>query len=212
MRTLATVSLGTGVADEIANMFDKVIEWHDGLEYDAILFEGGSDIHPSLYNEPNTHSGVGEAPSQRDRIEVQAFRDAINKGVLIIGVCRGAQLACAMAGGKLVQDVQNHLGTHDVMTDEGSVFPVSSVHHQQMYPWDIPHDLLAWSVRNLSHAYHGSGIDLNKHKVEPEACYFPDINALAFQWHPEWSASQGEIDFTLNKIKEKLNENYRTAS
>jgi len=206
MKTLATVPMGTGVADEIAALFDKVERWSPDLAYDAILLEGGSDIHPSLYNDPNTNSNVSDSPSRRDIIEVQAIQDAIKKGALIIGVCRGAQLACALAGGRLVQHVNNHGGAHPVVTDDGKLFKVSSVHHQQMYPWDVEHDLLAWSADPYSDCYKGHNINMEKHKVEPEAVYFPKIKALAFQWHPEWYASEGEIDFTLRKIKEKLHE------
>jgi len=204
MRTLAVVPLGTGVAKEISAMFDNVVHWTADVNYDAILLEGGSDIHPSLYGEPNTHSFVGDSPSTRDEIEVQAFQDAVSKGALIIGICRGAQLACALAGGKLVQDVQGHHGDHMIKTKEGELFAVSSVHHQQMYPWDVEHELLAWSEDNLSENYLGSGVDVSKHTVEPEAVYFPKVNALAFQFHPEWWASKGEIDFTLKHIEEKL--------
>jgi len=204
MTTLATVPMGTGVAEEIAAMFDNVVQWSPELKYDAILFEGGSDIHPSLYNDPNTDSFVGDMPSRRDLFEVEAFKDAVRKRALVIGVCRGAQLACAMAGGKLVQHVNNHGGAHPVVTADGKQFDVSSVHHQQMYPWDVEHDMLAWSADQYSDCYKGANINYAKHQVEPEAVYFPQIRALAFQWHPEWYASSGEIDFTLRKIKEKL--------
>lgn len=208
-KTLATVSLGTGVADEIAAMFDKVIPWSMDADYDAILLEGGSDIHPSIYNDPNTDSGVGETLSNRDRIELKAINDAITKNALVIGICRGAQLACAVAGGKLVQHVNNHGGSHPVTTIDGKQFKVSSVHHQQMYPWDVEHDMLAWSSERYSDCYRGHDINMEKHQIEPEAVYFPTIKALAFQWHPEWYASEGEIDFTISKIKEKLHDTSR---
>lgn len=202
--TLATVSLGTGLAPEIADLFDNVVEWSPELIYDAILFEGGSDIHPSIYNAPNVASHVNDSLSYRDKYEVKAMTHAIEKNKLIIGICRGAQLACALAGGKLVQHVPGHQGSHNARTINDDVFRVSSVHHQQMYPWDVDHDLLAWSDDHKSNVYVGHEIDDVKHKVEPEACFFPKIKALAFQWHPEWKASAGEIDFTINQIKDKL--------
>lgn len=205
-KVLATVPMGTGVADEIAAMFDHVVQWSSDVDYDAILFEGGSDIHPSLYNDPNTDSSVGDQPSHRDLVEVDAMKDAIRKGALIIGVCRGAQLACAMAGGKLVQHVDNHGRPHEVITKDKQIFNVSSVHHQMMYPWDIEHDVLAWSKQRQSPRYLGHKLNMTKHVVEPEAVFFPTINALAFQWHPEWYASSGEIEFTINQIKEKMDE------
>ena len=205
-KTLALVGLGTGCADEICDLFDNVINWQPGTVYDAIHFEGGADIHPSLYNSKNTHSHVGDGLSARDLVEKLAMEEAITKKALIIGSCRGAQLICAMAGGKLVQDVTNHTREHITTTHDGLHIKTTSVHHQQMYPWDVEHELLAWSSDILSNHYLGDGIDPEKIKVEPEACYFPKINALAFQWHPEWAASKGELDFTLSCIKERLKE------
>jgi putative glutamine amidotransferase len=204
MTTLATLPLGTGVAKEIAALFDNVITWNADAQYDAVLIEGGSDIHPSLYGDPNTDSFVSDHPSRRDLIERDAILDAVKKNALVIGICRGAQLACALAGGRLVQHVNRHSGEHEVTTNDGRHFIVSSVHHQQMYPWDVAHEMLAWSSEPYSDVYSGHEIDSNKHVLEPEAVFFPTIKALAFQWHPEWYASQGEIDFTIRHIKDKL--------
>lgn len=202
-KILATVPMGTGIAREIKDLFDIVTPWTPELHYDAILFEGGSDIHPKIYNHPNTHSGVGDDLSHRDKVEVEAMTDAINKKALIIGICRGAQLACALAGGKLVQHVNNHGSSHYVETNDGSAFRVSSVHHQMMYPWNIDHEVLAWAME--SDEYHGHEIDEDlMEEQEPEAVYFPKIRALAFQWHPEWAATEQETNFTINQIKEKL--------
>ena len=205
MSTLALVRNGTGVAEEICDLFDNVITWKPGASFDAIHFEGGSDIHPSLYNVKNTHSFVSDGLSNRDIIERAAINEAIEQKALIIGSCRGAQLACAFAGGKLVQDVTDHAnGPHKVTTKDGKTILTTSVHHQQMYPWEIEHDLLAWSANPLSDHYLGDEIDPTKVVLEPEACYFPTINALAFQWHPEWACSSGEIEFTIDQIKQRL--------
>jgi gamma-glutamyl-gamma-aminobutyrate hydrolase PuuD len=205
MSTLALVRNGTGVAEEICDLFDDVITWKPGVDFDAIHFEGGADIHPSMYGVLNTHRHVGKDMSSRDLIERAAMIEAMNKKALIIGSCRGAQLACAFAGGKLVQDVTDHSnGPHTVTTHDGLTIRTTSVHHQQMYPWEIEHELLAWSTDPRSNHYLGDEIDPTKVVVEPEACYFPQINALAFQWHPEWACSSGEIEFTINEIKKRL--------
>lgn|GEM_PF-6387398 len=202
-KTLATVSMGCGCAPEIKKLFSYVTEWEPDLDYDAILFEGGSDIDPSLYNSKNIAT-YSQGQSKRDRIEAAIMQDAIDKKALIIGICRGAQLACALAGGKLVQDVNGHQGHHTIETYMGNTFDVSSVHHQQMYPWDVEHTILAWSKTQQSNHFIGDSLNLQKHIKEPEAVFFPKINALAFQWHPEWAYTPEELEFTLAEIAEKL--------
>src|SRR5438067_2150266 len=80
---------------------------------DGLVIWGGADISPSIYGEPvGPRTGAGHEPSFRDRTEMAAVDAAIKVGIPLIGVCRGAQLMCAMSGGKLVQDVQGHMGSH----------------------------------------------------------------------------------------------------
>ena len=91
----------------------------DGI--DAIVLWGGADISPVLYDEtPFWNSGPRE-PTDRDLFEWELMRQAKKKGIPIIGVCRGAQIMCAFAGGKLVQHTTQHTNTvHKITTHDGS--------------------------------------------------------------------------------------------
>jgi GMP synthase-like glutamine amidotransferase len=96
----------------------------------ALVIWGGADIHPDYYKHPmhsTTHPGAA-----RDRREWSLMQRAIEVGMPIFGVCRGAQMACAAAGGWLIQDVRDHSGFHQVKTIDGKQFPVNSIHHQMM--------------------------------------------------------------------------------
>lgn len=169
---------------------------YDG-KVDALVIWGGEDISPSLYGEkPNNYTGAMPYLSHRDKTEVAAMNAAIATGTPIIGVCRGAQLACALAGGKLIQHVDGHQEDHTITTDEGERISTSSVHHQMMRPWDVEHKLLAWSTKQRSHRYFTEGdaelVNLPKKDgqvVEPEIVWFPKIKALAIQGHPEFMPS-----------------------
>lgn len=166
-----------------------------------LVIWGGGDIHPSLYNRPNQGSQVGNAPSMRDMTEAKLFAKAVDAGVFILGVCRGAQLGCAMSGGFLVQDVDGHGWSHRVTAYNGDTFMASSLHHQMMYPWDVDHKLLAWSTQPRSPDYKGISDDEWKKwprrmyeelksddVIEPEIVFFPKTNCLAVQGHPEMMA------------------------
>lgn len=157
-----------------------------------VISWGGGDIHPSLYGRDNQASHVGARPSDRDLIEQRFLIEAVEKKFPIFGVCRGAQLACALAGGILIQNVQKHGWTHQITTNDGRTMLTSSLHHQMMYPWAVPHELLAWSAESLSSVYHGiTEQELDKIPLkdgdicEPEVVWFPTIKALAIQGHPE---------------------------
>lgn len=161
---------------------------------DAVVFWGGTDIHPSLYKQTAHFTNqAGNSPSARDVFEWKAMLYCRQHGIPMIGVCRGAQMLCAMAGGWLIQDCDKHnCGTHEIKTKEGDILHTTSAHHQMMYPFDVPHEMLAWSPSPRSTKYFGSSRDAltcMKDKVEPEVVYFPEIRGLAIQGHPEWERS-----------------------
>lgn len=177
---------------------------------DIVMYTGGADINPALYSE-KVHPTTSYY-SSRDDMEVEAFKQ-IPKGALIIGVCRGAQLLTALNGGKLIQHVTNHTGgSHDITTIEGEVMSVTSCHHQMMWLKDLPEDsyeLLAWSTEPRSTIYcMGEGpIKVPDDFKEPEIVYYPNINALCIQGHPEWmNKNQPTVQYVNKLISKYLND------
>lgn len=158
---------------------------------DIVLFPGGADIDPSFYNakaHPKTRTQSG-----LDGREIAKFYECIERGKKMIGICRGAQLLCAMAGGKLVQDQANMGIRHPMYTHNGKCIEVSSSHHQAMFPWHMKEGdfkVLGWSIGQSEHHQDGDLQEMVVGEVpldmEVEAAYFPTIDALCLQPHPEW--------------------------
>jgi len=163
------------------------------LEPPAILLLwGGQDVHPALYARPNIASYCIDVISDRDKTEAGLIEQAIRKNIPIIGVCRGSQLSCVAAGGTLIQHVDGHTAHHTIVDKDGVTHLVTSTHHQLMYPWDVPHEVLAWAHPSLSKEYIGvtqeEMLKVPLHGelyMEPEVVWFPQIRALAVQPHPE---------------------------
>ncbi len=162
----------------------------------ALIIWGGSDIHPSLYLRENVRTYAGGTLSQRDQAEAKLFARAVEAGLTILGVCRGAQLGCALTGGILVQNVTGHHYDHRVTTIDGKTFPSSSIHHQMMYPWKVQHELIAWTEYPKSAVYEGltqQEMEIwptqkygdKELPIEPEIVWFPSTKCLAIQGHPE---------------------------
>ena len=166
----------------------KVAEVPEDMTDPGVLVVwGGGDISPSLYNrDVSLKTGATSKPSSRDVMEWNLMKAAVDKGMDIIGICRGAQMLCALAGGHLIQDVTNHAGDdHYITLNTGEMIQVCSVHHQMMYPWDVEHKMIAWSTENLSHHYMDVNTKVNV-PCEPEQVYFPTVKGHAIQWHPEF--------------------------
>jgi gamma-glutamyl-gamma-aminobutyrate hydrolase PuuD len=178
-------------------------------EVSLVVFTGGSDVTPSVYNEKahkTTNNNIA-----RDEEELEIFVAAKNKGIPMAGICRGSQFLCAMAGGKLVQHITNHAGPmHNIVVtmpdDEIRVVKVTSSHHQMQYPFALPeedYEVIGWSEEQRSTLYcmnpdktiRAADADDNL-KSEPDIVWYPKIKALGVQYHPEWMPEESE-GFTI---------------
>jgi putative glutamine amidotransferase len=162
----------------------------DGV--DGLVLTGGEDLDPSWYGAKP--SPLLSPPSRdRDLFELALFAVARQRGLPILGICRGIQLINVGMGGTLFQDlpterpgVVNHRPdgprnsrSHQVRLEPGSraakalgatTITVNSSHHQAIK--DLAPGLLAtgWTDDTLIEAA----------EAEPDAPWL-----LAVQWHPE---------------------------
>lgn len=150
-----------------------------------VIFPGGEDISPAIYNEHITHSiGINYA---RDIREVTLFRKLYSKKhITLFGYCRGHQLINAILGGKLVQDIRIETGdNHSAWHDLEFVYP-------EVYGkfWARLSDLFYGGVNSLHHqGVKSPGKLLNIvafHKNIVEITLSNDERIFSVQCHPEW--------------------------
>jgi putative glutamine amidotransferase len=179
---------------------------------DVLVVWGGDDISPVLYKHGRSsrshawHQGM----SKRDAIEWALMQKARSMNIPIIGICRGAQMLCALAGGHLVQDVNNHFGSHKMDTPDGTKLRANSIHHQMMVPHGTAHEMLAWT-KPLSEQYvvcpHDKDVVYAKmsNEVDPEFVYFNDVKGFAVQWHPEMmDVKEKATQYVFDTIERKI--------
>lgn len=168
----------------------------------VLILHGGSDISPSLYGaKVSRRTHAGPTPSARDNIEVALARRAMEIGLPIFGICRGAQLLCALNGGKLIQDLQ-HPSQHELQFDDGSVMVTNSCHHQLQDLRNIPkenYDLLGWT--KLSPYTLDENDENVALEVEPEVVWYKQCKGFGVQGHPEWLARNNPF---VKYLKERL--------
>ena len=124
---------------------------------DVLILEGGTDIGSDLYGQkPSkfTHS----SDWKRDSKEWAQLSRFVQVGAPILAICRGAQLATAFLGGKLIQHITGHESYHGhpIVTNEGDIMVTSSLHHQLMFPFYLPPSkwkILAHTTHPLSTSY-----------------------------------------------------------
>lgn len=161
---------------------DKLLK-SDPASIRLVVFTGGADITPELYGEKAgryTHFNA-----QRDLYETKMFKLALEHKIPMVGICRGSQFLCVMSGGRLVQDITGHGGLHTIRTHRGDIITCNSTHHQMQRPSDTARILAVAEPRRSTHYHDGNNQPIEMEQ-EIEAVYYPNINALGIQWHPEW--------------------------
>jgi putative glutamine amidotransferase len=126
----------------------KAIEETLGV-LDGIIFSGGSDLHPELYD-ADPHPETTDVREERDRAELALLSAALEQDMPVLAVCRGSQVLNVARGGDLVQHLPEVVGherhkhkpgefsDHEVRLDVetrvgallGARAPVKSHHHQ----------------------------------------------------------------------------------
>lgn len=174
-------------------------------EADLVILTGGEDVSPDMYGEkpiPKTNYNP-----KRDFQEDILVSIAITNKIPIVGICRGAQFLTVKAGGKLIQNVNNHaIGeTHKILTNTGDIYEITSTHHQMMNHYNLikeKYRTLAISYENLSDIYETDKGDI-KMDSEPEIVYYPEIRGLAIQGHPEiMDKKEPVVEYLNRKLKE----------
>lgn len=76
---------------------------------DAVVLAGGPDVGPDRYGAA-PHPSTGQPRPERDAAELAVLHRALERGIPVLGVCRGAQILNVGLGGTLVQHVPDAVG------------------------------------------------------------------------------------------------------
>src|SRR4051812_2748163 len=78
---------------------------------DGLCLSGGPDLDPAAYGARERHSELGPTEPALDDYELALIRAALDRGLPILAVCRGAQALNVACGGTLHQHVPGHRQT-----------------------------------------------------------------------------------------------------
>lgn len=149
----------------------------------GLVIAGGPDVEPSRYGaEPEDRTGP--PARERDEWELALIDAALQRGVPLLGVCRGMQLLNVACGGTLVQHLDGHAGPAGVF-GEHRVTPVAGTALARL----LPDAVTVPTYHHQAVRLLGSGLVASAHSEDGtvEALEMPGAVAwtVGVQWHPE---------------------------
>lgn len=90
-------------------MSNARLEPVDPGELDGLLVTGGPDISVGFHNVPPQDVALIREPEpERDAWEIAAVRQAVERGLPILAICKGVQILNVALGGTLLLDIRGH--------------------------------------------------------------------------------------------------------
>lgn len=163
---------------------------------DLVQFTGGAtDVNPKLYGE--TRYKKTYISPDRDDKEAIVFKMASKLKIPMAGICRGGQFLNVMLGGKILQEINNHVPKNDRTghivqdTRSGEYYQASSTHHQMMIPnKKLWHNVFL--IAREATIVQKRSKEVNKWTYaapigpDIEGIFYKDSQVLCFQPHPEY--------------------------
>jgi putative glutamine amidotransferase len=168
---------------------------------DGLLLAGGGDIAPGLYGaEAEEHTAGVQAA--RDGAESALLAAALERGIPVLGVCRGMQLLNVARGGTLVQHLPDRVG-HDGHRRRAGVFDEHSVTVAE----GTRTAAALGRTRLDAPSYHHQAVDVLGEGVVATAWaddgtvealeYAGADGVLGVQWHPEMGSDPALFDWLV---------------
>lgn len=187
-----------------ADELDALLALADGL----LLTGSPSNVHPSHFDE-DVHDPALPLDPVRDAWTLPLIPKAIERGVPLLGICRGAQETNVALGGSLHQAVHEVPGHHDHRDDDTATLEVQygPAHSVAVAPGGKLSQLTGlpkFEVNSLhGQAVNRLGPGLRVEARAPdgviEAFSKPDAPAftLCLQWHAEWRAADNPVSMQI---------------
>ncbi|MER6849854.1 gamma-glutamyl-gamma-aminobutyrate hydrolase family protein [Streptomyces flaveolus] len=173
-----------------------ICQWLSG-----VVITGGQDVHPACWGgdtavvrdiDPRTDPMAHDVA--RDEYEMELVRSALDRGIPVLGVCRGLQVLNVALGGTLIADLPpgsvSHLSTQAAPTD-GAADHVVTFEEGSIAAGLFGEQALTNSWHHQAVDRCGAGLLVTGRTSDGviETVELPGAPVLGVQWHPEWMKS-----------------------
>ena len=177
-------------------------------DFDGFIIGGGNDIDPAVYGgDVSTSRNVDPL---RDEFELSVLNLASERGLPVLGICRGSQLLNVHAGGTLHGDLR---GLRKKTSNRGTLLPRKTVDVQPGSKLASMLDSVRTRVNSLHHQSVqevGNGLVISgrdRDNIIQGIESAGDPLRIGVQWHPEYMPQRRDqrrlfasfVDYCLNR-------------
>jgi putative glutamine amidotransferase len=162
---------------------------------DGLLISGGGDIRPDRYGDNEVHETTYGIHDGRDELEIALVREATQRDIPMLCICRGIQVLNVALGGTLIQDIADQYSTEiEHRQQQNSIRKEDPSHTVSVTPGSLlarTYEADEISVNSFHHqAIRDLAPELEINGVSPdevvEGVSHPESSwILGVQWHPE---------------------------
>lgn len=204
------------VIDELLNLLDGVV-----------LTGAISNVDPSQYS-INDNKAYGVLDRNRDAVMIHVAKSAIEKGIPILGICRGMQELNVACGGSLFpvlherdgcfdhrspRDVvlkEKYRAAHQICFEEGGVLSRIISNSDAIFQNVFVNSLHSQGINKL-----GDNVNIEARALDGtiEAISVKDAETfcLGVQWHPEWWLESNPLNRAIyNAFSDACNEHKKS--
>ncbi len=191
--------------------------------FDGFVFTGARpNVHPEEFGEEATEAH-GDFDRDRDRLTLPLIRACVERGIPILGICRGFQEFNVAFGGSLYPEIRDLPGRmNHRMPPDGTIEEKFALRHDVTLEKGGVFERIWGRDTVLTNSLHGQGIKdageriiIEGHAPDgtPEAIRVKGATgfALAVQWHPEYNAGIDDVSKPLFEAFGQAMRDYRTA-
>ena len=167
----------------VPNRIADVAAFCDAFGIEAVFLSGGNNFPGKVYDDPKIE--VADTAPDRDATEAALVDYAIERGIPLIGWCRGMQVLQVYFGGVLSSTsnnrVQHVAAEHDILFTSqlhASLANSPTIQVNSFHDFGVERSRLAKPLLEMA-------ISVDDGVVE--ALYHPDLPIVGCQWHPERS-------------------------
>lgn len=173
---------------------------------DAVVIVGGEDIAPRFYGASGGYPNESLHRETADAAQLALVHRTIERGLPLLGICRGLQIVNVALGGTLIQD----LGDSEHVRRGVPIPQVLTTHPVLLEPGSRVEDLLGGPVVSVRSAHHqavgvlGDGLRITGRAPDGhvEAIEHDEAPIVAVQWHPEDPAAPaGQLAALLGALR-----------